>query len=61
MSLAMFDGYKTYIVAGLMLLAGLAQLLGMDVPSFDGHSAGQLLMEALAIIFLRRGVKAARS
>ena len=58
MNFAALDGYKTYIVAGLMLLAGLAQLLGMDIPSFDGHSAGQLLMEALAIIFLRRGVKA---
>jgi hypothetical protein len=58
MNFAALDGYKTYIVAGLMLLAGLAQLLGMDIPSFDGRSAGQLLMEALAIIFLRRGVKA---
>ncbi len=50
-------GYRTYIVAGLMLLSGLAQLLGMDLPALDGQAAGQLLMEALAIIFLRKGLK----
>jgi lysozyme family protein len=50
-------GYRTYIVAGFMLLAGLAQLVGIDLPALEGHSAGQLLMEALAIIFLRRGIK----
>jgi lysozyme family protein len=50
-------GYRTYIVAGLMLLSGLAQLLGMDLPALDGHAAGQLLMEGLAIIFLRKGLK----
>lgn len=51
------SGYKTYIAAGLMLLAGLAQILGIDLPSLDGGSAGNLVLEALAIIFLRRGLK----
>lgn len=51
------SGYKTYIVAAAMLISALAQLLGVDIPSFDGHAAGQMLMEALAIIFLRQGVK----
>lgn len=51
------DGYKTYIVAGFMLLAGAAQMLGIDLPTLEGASAGQLVMEALAIIFLRKGVK----
>jgi lysozyme family protein len=50
-------GYRTYIVAGVMLLAGVAQLLGIDLPALNTQSAGQMMMEALAIIFLRRGIK----
>ena len=33
------------------------RLLGVDIPSFEGHAPGSLLMEALAIIFLRQGIK----
>jgi len=51
------NGYKTYIIAIFMLLAGLAQLLGMDLPALDGSSAGHLIMEALAVLFLRKGLK----
>lgn len=51
------SGYKTYIVAALMLLAGLAQMLGYDLPAMEGNSAGNLMLEALAILFLRRGLK----
>lgn len=51
------NGYKTYIVAGFMLLAGLAQLLGLDLPTLEGSSGGQLIMEALAVLFLRKGLK----
>lgn len=51
------SGYKTYIVALVMLLAGLAQVLGIEVPSLDAGSAGNLILESLAIIFLRRGLK----
>lgn len=51
------NGYKTYIVGFIMLLAAGAQLLGVELPALDGSSAGQLIMEALAIIFLRRGLK----
>ena len=57
MNLSFLDGYKTYIVAAAMIVFGLGQLLGIDIPSFEGHSAGQLLMEGLAILFLRRGLK----
>jgi hypothetical protein len=32
------------------------ELLGIDLPSVDGQSAGQLIMEALAVAFLRRGI-----
>lgn len=51
------NGYKTYIVAAFMLLAGLAQMLGVDLPALDGSSAGHLIMEALAVLFLRKGLK----
>lgn len=53
----MLNGYKTYIVAALMLLVGLAQVLGIEVPAFDHQSAGNLMFEALAILFLRKGLK----
>ncbi|MBJ3785171.1 glycoside hydrolase family 108 protein [Devosia sediminis] len=50
-------GYKTYIVAAFMLLAGLAQIAGVDLPALEGGAAGNLVLEALAILFLRRGLK----
>lgn len=51
------SGYKTYIIAVAMAVAGLAQLLGVDLPALDGQSAGQLMLEAFAVLFLRRGIK----
>ena len=57
MNLAFLDGFKTYLIAAAMVLAAIGQLVGVDIPSFDGHAAGQLLMEGLAILFLRRGIK----
>jgi hypothetical protein len=57
MNLGILDGFKTYIIAAAMVLAALGQLVGVDIPSFDGHAAGQLLMEGLAILFLRKGMK----
>lgn len=53
----LLNGYRTYIVAAFMLAAGLAQLLGIDLPALDGNSAAHLVMEALAVIFLRKGLK----
>lgn len=55
--MSMFSGYRTYIVAAFMLMAGLAQVLGIDLPALDGSTAGSLILEALAIIFLRKGLK----
>ncbi|KKB09046.1 glycoside hydrolase family 108 protein [Devosia chinhatensis] len=52
------SGYKTYIVAALMLLAGIAQILGIEIPALEGTSSGNMVLEALAIVFLRRGLKA---
>ncbi len=57
MNLNVLDGFKTYLVATAMILAALSQLVGLDIPSFDGHAAGQLLMEGFAILFLRKGMK----
>ncbi len=54
--LAGLSGYKTYIVGAAMLIAGIAQLLGVALPAFDSQSAGDLLMQGLAIIFLRQGI-----
>lgn len=53
----LLNGYKTYLVSLIMLLAGLAQVLGIDLPALDGGSAGHLIMEALAVLFLRKGLK----
>ncbi len=53
----LLDGYKTYIIAAIMLLAGLAQVLGVELPALDGQAAGHMVMEALAVLFLRKGLK----
>jgi lysozyme family protein len=53
----MLDGYKTYIVALFMLLAGLLEIAGINLPAIATENAGQLIMEALAILFLRKGIK----
>lgn len=57
MNLGFLDGFKTYLVAAAMVLAAISQLVGVDLPSFEGQAAGQLLMEGLAILFLRKGIK----
>jgi len=51
------SGYKTYIVAIAMLIAGIGQMLGIDLPGFSGQASGQLVFEALAVLFLRKGLK----
>jgi lysozyme family protein len=56
MNLGFLAGYKTYIIGAAMLIAGLAQLLGVTIPAFGGESAGDLLMQGLAVIFLRHEV-----
>ncbi len=55
--MTVLSGYKTYIVAALMLAIGLAGLFGIEIPAFDGQAPASLVMEALAFIFLRRGLK----
>jgi lysozyme family protein len=56
LNLGFLAGYKTYIVGAAMLVAGLAQLLGVAIPAFGSESAGDLLMQGLAVIFLRHEV-----
>ncbi len=53
----LLNGYKTYIVGTLMLVTAIAQMAGVDLPGFEGQSSMQLLMEGLAIVFLRKGLK----
>jgi hypothetical protein len=60
MPLSLLHGYKTYIVAIAMVLTAICQLLGVELPSFDGQAAGQLLMEGLAILFLRKSIAPAQ-
>ncbi|MCD7059503.1 glycoside hydrolase family 108 protein [Pelagibacterium xiamenense] len=50
-------GYKTYAVGILMLLVGVAEVFGFDIGPFGDYSGAQLVMEALAVIFLRKGIK----
>ena len=50
-------GYKTYIVGLFMIVAAIAQIAGVDLPSLEGQNAGQLLLEAFAIVFLRKAIK----
>lgn len=57
MTLGLLDGLKTYIVAAAMVVTGLAQVLGVNLPAFDTHASGQLVLEGLAVLFLRHGLK----
>lgn len=49
-------GYKTYIVASLMVIIGTLKFFAIDVPSFETMDPGALFMEGLAILFLRKGI-----
>ncbi|WP_116652859.1 glycoside hydrolase family 108 protein [Pelagibacterium sediminicola] len=55
--MTVLDGYKTYVIGFLMLAIGIAQFAGITIPVFGEYSGAQLVMEALGIIFLRRGIK----
>ncbi len=55
--MSLFDGYKTYAIGLLMLIVGIAQMAGVTIEAFGDYSGTQLVMEALAVIFLRRGLK----
>ena len=57
MTFNFLDGFKTYLVAAAMIVAALSQLLGVHLPSFDGQSAGHLLMEGWGCCFCVRGSK----
>lgn len=52
----LLNGYKTYIVASLMILIGVLKFFDIDVPNFDSMDAGGLFMEGFAILFLRKGI-----
>lgn len=50
-------GYKTYLIALFMLFSGVLELMGVNVPAVEANNAMQLVMEALAVLFLRKGLK----
>lgn len=56
-AMTFLSGYRTYIVAGIMLVTGIAGVLGIDIPNLTGQAPGDLVMEALAFFFLRQGLK----
>jgi hypothetical protein len=60
MNIGFLDGYRTYIVAVAMLVPARSSTARVDLPSFEGQSAGHLLMEGLALLFLRKGIKSTR-
>ena len=60
LQMSFLSGYRTYIVAAAMLLAGIAGMVGVDIPNFTGQAPGNLVMEALAFFFLRQGLKTAK-
>lgn len=57
------SGFKTYIVAFLMVLVGVARILGFDLPitGWEDMSGITLVLEGLAIAGLRLGVSKAGS
>lgn len=55
-SMSILAGYKTYLVAISMLISGVLELSGVDLPALESGNALQLIMEALAVIFLRKGL-----
>jgi peptidoglycan hydrolase-like protein with peptidoglycan-binding domain len=58
-AMTFLSGYRTYIIAGLMLITGVAGVLGVDIPNLTGQTPGDLVMQALAFFFLRQGLKVA--
>lgn len=54
-----FAGYRTYAVSALMVLSGVTELVGVDVPWVEAADAGRWITEGLAFMFLRKGVKEA--
>jgi hypothetical protein len=54
--LNVFTNGKTYIIGALMILIGLAEMFGIDIPRVDGTNASQIIAEGFGFIFLRAGV-----
>ena len=54
----MLSGYKTYISAGIALLAGAASLAGVDMSGLgiDHSNAVVTIWQAFSLAFIRHGV-----
>ena len=50
-------GKKTYVVAGItILVAGAAALYGEPLMGISPSDSGQMILEALMVMFLRKGI-----
>lgn len=55
----MLSGYKTYIVAAVMLLIAALKFMGIEVPGVsDNSDPGALIAMAFGLVFARNGAKA---
>jgi len=54
-AMSFINGYKTYIIAALIILNAGVQMVGIDVPHFSGPS--EALMYAAGLFFARNGAK----
>lgn len=54
----MLTGYKTYVVAAILLLVAALKFMGIEVPGVsDNSDPGALITMALGLIFARTGAK----
>lgn len=51
------DGNKTYIVAALTLIVGIAKMAGVDVPGFQDVASGNLIDGGLLAAAFRSAMK----
>lgn len=53
----MLSGYKTYIIAALMLVLAALHLVGIDVPGVPPIDIGTAIMTAIGLVSARVGAK----
>lgn len=54
----MLTGYKTYIIAAVLLIGAALKFANIEIPGFTDHAdAGSLLTVALGLVFARNGAK----
>jgi hypothetical protein len=54
--LPMLNGYKTYIIGGMMVLLGIVTVIGFQIPGVPVGDGMKLVMDGFAFMFLRAAV-----